>query len=221
MSKELDFLDSYVSKVGNGLYYPNNYKHENSFQIPPPYGIQQSRDEINDFISIVKARCSRRINCIEIGLGHYGSTHVLFRTLFDNVVTIEKNSDRVLRFNEEVSKTFEQFSVACRHSKFIYGYSFEPSVFKKAMDLGPYDLLFIDGDHAFHSVMVDFHLYFNLLDPGGLIAFHDVNSTRQDYGVRDFLNSETIKRLIEKNMLSQIEFISHSSEMGIAFATKT
>jgi predicted O-methyltransferase YrrM len=38
----------------------------------------------------------------------------------------------------------------------------------------PLDLLFIDGDHSYEGVAIDFKLYAPLVRPGGLIAFHDI-----------------------------------------------
>jgi len=37
-------------------------------------------------------------------------------------------------------------------------------------------LLFIDGDHSYDGVRADFENYAPLVRPGGLIAFHDVDS---------------------------------------------
>ncbi|MFQ5574549.1 MAG: class I SAM-dependent methyltransferase [Terriglobia bacterium] len=38
----------------------------------------------------------------------------------------------------------------------------------------PVDLLFIDADHTYEGVKTDFILYGPLVQPGGLIAFHDI-----------------------------------------------
>jgi predicted O-methyltransferase YrrM len=38
----------------------------------------------------------------------------------------------------------------------------------------PLDFLFIDGDHSYEGVALDFELYAPLVRPGGLIAFHDI-----------------------------------------------
>lgn len=39
--------------------------------------------------------------------------------------------------------------------------------------LGPYDFLFIDGDHHRWGVQMDIEMYFPLINKGGLVAFHD------------------------------------------------
>ena len=42
--------------------------------------------------------------------------------------------------------------------------------------LGPekLDFLFIDGDHSYNGVKLDFEMYSRLVQPGGVIAFHDI-----------------------------------------------
>ena len=43
------------------------------------------------------------------------------------------------------------------------------------------DFLFIDADHTYEGVRVDFQLYSSLVRSGGLVAFHDI---LPDYNVR-------------------------------------
>jgi predicted O-methyltransferase YrrM len=40
------------------------------------------------------------------------------------------------------------------------------------------DLLFIDGDHSYNGVKSDFEMYGSLVNPAGLIAFHDIDYSR-------------------------------------------
>jgi len=42
------------------------------------------------------------------------------------------------------------------------------------------DFLFIDGDHSYEGVKIDFELYSNLLSPTGLIMLHDTDSSYED-----------------------------------------
>jgi predicted O-methyltransferase YrrM len=39
------------------------------------------------------------------------------------------------------------------------------------------DLLFIDGDHSAHGVQQDYTMYRHLVNPGGIIVFHDIKAT--------------------------------------------
>jgi len=40
------------------------------------------------------------------------------------------------------------------------------------------DFLFIDGDHSYDGVKLDYFMYKSLVRPGGLIAFHDIKETQ-------------------------------------------
>jgi cephalosporin hydroxylase len=42
------------------------------------------------------------------------------------------------------------------------------------------DFLFIDGDHSFDGVKMDFDMYSPFVRPGGLIAFHDIKPTKSN-----------------------------------------
>ncbi|HVU60360.1 MAG TPA: class I SAM-dependent methyltransferase [Mycobacteriales bacterium] len=44
------------------------------------------------------------------------------------------------------------------------------------------DLLFIDGDHSFEGVRSDFLTYRHLVRPGGIIAFHDIQTDGRELG---------------------------------------
>jgi predicted O-methyltransferase YrrM len=46
---------------------------------------------------------------------------------------------------------------------------------------GPVDLLFIDGDHTYDGVRVDYELYAPLVRRGGLVAFHDIVAGPAEY----------------------------------------
>ena len=42
------------------------------------------------------------------------------------------------------------------------------------------DFLFIDGDHSYEGVKMDYEMYGDLVRPGGLIAFHDNKPTKSN-----------------------------------------
>lgn len=48
------------------------------------------------------------------------------------------------------------------------------STIRERIPEGPYDLLFIDGDHSYAGVCQDFTDYAPLVAPDGVIAFHDI-----------------------------------------------
>ena len=57
------------------------------------------------------------------------------------------------------------------------GDSHKQSTLDQLTALGPYDFLFIDGDHSRIGVEQDIRMYVPLVNPGGLVAFHDWDHT--------------------------------------------
>lgn len=44
----------------------------------------------------------------------------------------------------------------------------------RALQGAQLDLLFIDGDHTYEGVKLDFQMYSSFVKPGGIVAFHDI-----------------------------------------------
>lgn len=65
----------------------------------------------------------------------------------------DRQSLRLLRANSHDSKTLEEI--------------------KRIIGTRGIDFLFIDGDHTYEGVKRDFEMYSPLVNPGGMIAFHD------------------------------------------------
>jgi predicted O-methyltransferase YrrM len=53
----------------------------------------------------------------------------------------------------------------------------------------PIDLLFIDGDHTYEGVKLDWEMYSPLVGPGGVIVFHDVAGDYAETHVKAFWDS--------------------------------
>lgn len=53
--------------------------------------------------------------------------------------------------------------------------SHRPETLDAVAALGPYDFLFIDGDHRRIGIEKDIEMYMPLINSGGIIAFHDWN----------------------------------------------
>lgn len=63
--------------------------------------------------------------------------------------------------------------------------SCESAMFVRESIPNKFDLLFIDGDHSYNGVKEDFYHWFNLMEPGAYILFHDNNIHE---GVTQFVN---------------------------------
>lgn len=97
----------------------------------------------------------------------------------------------------------------------VLGDSTQESIIKQVADHGPYDFIFIDGDHRYNGVKADWDNYRKLTR---FIAFHDIageGQTAQNLG-RDPVE---VPRLWAELKLqyptSHQEFIAPNSKMGI------
>lgn len=183
-------LDAWVSRHGNGQYERGDVTPMEDFMIPDESAIQQNREEIKAFASVLLERGHLR-SALEIGLGYFGSTHFLWRMLFDKVITIEKSHERVRAFGRNMRTFYQRWVLDDHRSAFLIGMSNDTQTVHKAYQYVQtgVDLLFIDGDHGYASVLTDWLLYSPLVTKGGIVAFHDVGLAGEGpYGVRQFVN---------------------------------
>jgi predicted O-methyltransferase YrrM len=171
-----------------------------------PYPIQQIEAEIRSYLAAVVENLDTFNNAIEIGMGEFGGTHVLFGMVFDHVTTIEVQTSLVNNFN--ASNTNDTGSVLNTSSNAAYNM---PQVNSKV-----FDMLFIDGDHSYNQTAADFVNYYPFIRPGGVIGFHDANNPK--YGV---------KKLLQDLENGKVDGINHkivnifaSFETGISFLIK-
>jgi len=210
-------LDAWVARHGNGRYERGDLVPMEEFMVPEDAGIQQDRGEIQGFVSLLLSR-GRLGSVLEIGLGYFGSTHVLWRLLFDKVTTIEKSHERIRAFGTKLRDFHGRWVLDDHRSGFLIGISHDPATVHKAYQhlAGGIDLLFIDGDHQYASVLTDWLLYSPLVKKGGLIAFHDIGLTvAGHYGVPEFVGR--LSRGDIDGRPRTMQTILHTKNLGIAF----
>ena len=209
-------LDKWVSELGTGRYQPGNYVDDisNSFSISENFGIQQVKKEIYKFIDVVLKQ-KRIKNCLEIGLGAYGSTHFLWRLMFEKAITIEHQTSRISTFVDNMNKFHNKFVLNDLKSRFIIGLSHDTSSVEKVdklLDGERLDLLFVDGNHNYKNVLCDWLLYKNFVAKNGIIAFHDCVGNDDNYGVPRFL-----KKINSFDSKIKLLKIVDSKNFGIAY----
>lgn len=139
-------------------------------------GLQQKRSEISALVRFLLTK--RRINVLEIGSSLGGSFYLWCKLFSGKKISLDDPSknfggigiDRARKRNRE----FQQWSqnvyaiLADSHSMSAY--------YRVARILGneKLDFLFIDGDHSFSGVQLDYFMYRDFVRSGGYIAFHDV-----------------------------------------------
>jgi len=89
-----------------------------------------------------------------------GKSALVMSWFADEVVTLDIESCPVAKENWEKYKAGNIVQLKLPHT----------------IPPGPYDVLFIDGEHTKGAVIKDIRLYYPLLEPGGLVMFHDVKS---------------------------------------------
>jgi len=214
-------LDKWVHERGNGEYIPKTDSPElTNFGRLPDYGIQQVRAEIAEFVGVL-LRHGKRSSILEIGLGFFGSTHFLWRMIFDRVATIEKNDLRIFEFGQN-TRTFYGKWILDSGSALFTGFSTEAPIVQKvyAQFRDGVDVLFIDGDHSYAGIIADWLLYAPLVRPGGIVAFHDMELYyAHDRGPKGFFEDLEGGKLTYGKRF-KIERIQHSKYHGIGYYIK-
>lgn len=135
---------------------------------------QQIYDEIAPFIFEVLNIGDKIKKYLEVGVASGGTTFILNNFFkFEKVVLIDDNKHPKSKFRKSI---LEGIPI-----KEMIGRSDEKRIIDSTKDIGPYDLIFIDGDHTFEAVNRDVNNYFPMIKKGGYIALHD--SVMKQWGV--------------------------------------
>jgi hypothetical protein len=206
----MSHLDKWVSTHGTGTFIPcETVIPSPDLQILPIFGMQQNREELEKLINVILNQpwYNENATALEIGLGHFGSSHFLWRHLFKKTTTIEINHDRVNRFSENLFKYYNKFVLDDGKSSFVIGSSHHPESVKKVYDsVGMIDFLFIDGDHSYSSALCDWLLYAPLVRKGGMVVFHDSVLQLKTGGVPDLLDQLKNKKFGQAYDIQNIVF---------------
>jgi cephalosporin hydroxylase len=214
-------LDRWISDKGNMGYIENTYNPyfsvDNNF-LNEEFAIQQAKEEITEFVDILLN--TKTTNCLEIGLGHYGSTHFLWRQIYDKVITIEKNFERIREFGRNMKKYYGSWVLSDGRSQFFNGFSNDEKVIADVYNkISEVDFLFIDGNHSYESVLCDFLLYYPLVKTGGIVGFHDTKLSESNMGVPKLISEIRDGKFTDGNRI-KVEDIFHSNYLGISYFIK-
>jgi predicted O-methyltransferase YrrM len=136
---------------------------------------RNANQKLTEFAALIRLLSERELNVVlEIGTAHGGTywTWCRLATPTAHLVSIDFPGD------DEWSARLRRCPRATQAQTLIRADSHDPETIRSLEGLkGSVDLLFIDGDHSYDGVRADFEDYAPLVRPGGLIAFHDVDST--------------------------------------------
>jgi predicted O-methyltransferase YrrM len=152
------------------------YKTICAYQIP---------SEIKALLKEVKRNGASTI--LDIGTFDGGTLYLWTRFLEgQKIITIDLPFP--YGYPSEKTKLFRLFNPN-KELHFLRGSSFSNEIVDMVSNIlkgDEIDLLFVDGDHSYEGVKKDFDQYKPFVRDGGIIAFHDIVSTR--YGVSKFWN---------------------------------
>ena len=74
------------------------------------------------------------------------------------------------------------------------------------------DFLFIDGDHTYMSILVDYHYFNYFVKKGGYIAIHDMNMGDSQRAIKDIMSRDPLEHICTVGRLGLYKKLSERSE---------
>jgi len=160
-----DVIDKYIEKVNlsnisvEGLVKRIMYISE--------WRPLQWKEEMVDFLNFLNTLKPKKV--LEIGIANGGTSLLLangikneHKTYGIDIWIRDKVKDILVK--KGINVTIGDSKLMCRYLEME----------------GPFDVIFVDGDHTLNGVAADFQNYFNLLSADGIMAFHDINTNTID-----------------------------------------
>jgi len=76
---------------------------------------------------------------------------------------------------QEITRNFINLSGNNNNLEIIKGYSQDSNIINKAIEHGPYNIVFIDGCHDYDAVVSDLNNYSKMVVPGGYLVMDDAS----------------------------------------------
>lgn len=172
--ENFSFTKKYRNELIEFLKHNANIEHGGYRLFDGTYThLLQIPEELADFIIYLKKNEKTKgkfRNILEIGFGN-GSTNTILNKFFQfkKIVVVDN-------FSASTSNTTLVTNLRLKNLIILCGDSTSDWCIKNAKNLGPFDLIFIDGNHEEPFVQRDFENYGPLINKNGFIALHDIAS---------------------------------------------
>jgi autotransporter strand-loop-strand O-heptosyltransferase len=208
--KGIDVIDKIENYISNG-YINNdiNKAIEESYKL----GMVQNHKEISEASKFFKSLNVK--NFMEIGTDQ-GGTFAIWSKLAKSKDGIRISVDLphgpfgINTYN--VSKRDEYLKSLGTNVTTIHGSSHTEEIKNKINEIlngKLLDFMFIDGDHTYEGVKLDYLMYKEFVKPGGWIGFHDIKDTEFHK------NANCGVDILWKELVGEkVEFIDNSSDFG-------
>lgn len=180
-------------------------------------GMAQNKYEIKEALNfLIKKKGAK--NFMEIGTDQGGMFYCLSKISDNNGIKISLDlpfSDFTSNYNiEKRNKELKKLEGDIHILEGDSHKEYNIDRIDKILDGEKLDFLFIDGDHKYEGVKLDFHMYKKFVKPGGWIGFHDIKET-QNHKDQNALVFKFWKEL--QMFYKSVWFLSDSDWGGIGF----
>lgn len=156
------------------------------------------------------ALASKATSILEIGSRYGECLALMARQINGRVVAVDLPGVQPWGYpdsEDHLRAVVQQLNLEGFPAHLVIGDSTSEEVINQVRDLGPYDLVFIDGDHRYEGVKKDWENYGPM---GKVVVFHDI--VRHPDGAR---NAPQVWRLWEEIQGNKSQYIAKDSLMGV------
>lgn len=186
------------------IMYPHTFSGEGSVQI---------KTEFLSFIDLLKREQIK--SYLEIGAGRGDTFHEIATQMpvGSKVVAVDFPEQHwgLHKSQKQLIKVVFDLQQKGYKPTVEFGNSKDPDVIKVAKQHGPYDCVFIDGDHSLEGVTADWENYGEL---GKMVAFHDIAHKQIPNKYDELIEVHVLWDKL-KTLYRHVEFIEKDSTMGI------
>lgn len=153
-------------------------QEERQFQCP--VAICQHNFEINKIRQAYSMFQPQKV--LELGTHHGGTAWVWITSGADSatIIAVDEYSEEITADCRDNNALFQTWKKPGQQVAFIKGNFATKPIIEKVYTQGPYDWIFIDGNHEFQNIKRDFANYKNCIAPGGILLLHDIAQSNMD-----------------------------------------
>lgn len=148
-----------------------------------PFNAQQKWTELRDLLEYLAPKNLK--NILEIGVYKGGTVfawvNIAARDAHITAVDLP-GGPHGGGFTEEEAKNIKTLAIADQKIEVLALDSQKDSTVKRLQKNAPFDMIFIDADHSYGGAKKDYTNYLPMVEPGGVMIFHDiVEMDQEDY----------------------------------------
>ena len=182
--------DAFQEKYGSKFNVPFQFQGRRHFSTIGP---SQVMKEITKLYELIKSENPKTV--LEIGTDKGGTLYLWCQAAAEDATILSIDLSSRSRYSPQRRELYAKFIKSTSQKlHFLPFSSHDPSTVDKATALfggKQIDYLFIDGDHTYEGVKSDYYMFNDMVKKGGLIAFHDIKTVREDCGVRELWEEVT------------------------------